>query len=120
MFGDIGKLTKLLSHMGEIRQRMGNLQHEAKQMRCQGVAGGGLVRIEVNGALEVTSCAVDASLVERQDIELLEDLLRAAMNQALADVRRQHADRLGEALGGIDIPGLREGLSALGGAGPLP
>jgi DNA-binding YbaB/EbfC family protein len=119
VFGDIGKLTKLLSHMGEIRQRVGNLQQEAKQMRCQGLAGGGLVRIEVNGALEVLTCAVDPSLVEQQDVELLEDLLRAAMNQALADVRRQHAERLGQALGGIDLPGLREGLSALGGVGPL-
>lgn len=118
MFGDIGKLTKLLANMGEIKQRMGNLQHEAKQMRCQGVAGGGLVRVEVNGALEVLSCSIDSSLVERQDIELLEDLMRGAMNQALAEVRRQHADRLGTALGGIDLPGLREGLSALGGGLP--
>lgn len=116
MFGDFGKYAKLLTQAGEIRRRMGDLQEEARRMRCQGVAGGGLVRVEITGALEVVSCKVDSSLIERQDLELLEDLVRAAMNQALVDVRRQHAERLGDALGGFDLPpGLREGLDALGG-----
>ena len=94
------------------------LGEEMKNRRATGASGGGMVEIEVNGALEVLHCKIDPQLVTQGDRELLEDLLVAAVNQALAKGKQLHADALKELTGGIQLPGMREALEKLGGLGP--
>ena len=77
-----------------------------------------MVEIEINGALEVLHCKIDPQLLAHGDRELLEDLLVAAMNQAVAKGKQLHADALKEITGGLQMPGIREALEKIGGLGP--
>jgi nucleoid-associated protein EbfC len=74
--------------------------------------------VEVNGLLEVLHCKIQPQLIEDKDKELLEDLIVAAVNQALSKGRQLHADALKELTGGLELPGLEETLGKfLGGRG---
>ena len=74
---------------------MGQITEEMKKRRVTGTAGGGMVEIEVNGLMEVLRCRIDPQLFAQNDRELIEDLVVAAVNQAIAqgqaDARRRAA-----------------------------
>jgi DNA-binding YbaB/EbfC family protein len=78
-----------------------------------GAAGGDMVVVEVTGLGEVQSIRLHPELVQRNDQELMEELIPAAMNEALAKVRQLHVEKMREATGGIDLPGLDDVLSNL-------
>jgi DNA-binding YbaB/EbfC family protein len=80
-----------------------------------GTAGGGLVEIEVNGLSEVLKCRIDPSLIEPGERELLEDLIAAATNQAMAKAKQLHAEALKSLTGNMELPGLEEAMSKLTG-----
>ncbi len=74
-----------------------------------------MVEIEINGALEVLHCKIDPQLIARGDRELLEDLLIAAINQAVSKGKQLHSDALKEITGGMQLPGIREALEKISG-----
>ena len=76
---NLGSLVKQAQEMGSKMQALGD---ELKTKRATGAAGGGLVEVEVNGLGEVLAVRIDPSLVEKQDREMIEDLLPAAFNAA--------------------------------------
>ncbi|RMG02189.1 MAG: YbaB/EbfC family nucleoid-associated protein [Planctomycetota bacterium] len=90
-----------------------------REMRLQSSAGGGMVEIETNGLLEVLSVKLDPELVARQDRELMEDLLVAAMNQAITKAKQAHAEEIRSMTNGLEIPGLDQAMGTFfGTAGP--
>lgn len=93
---DLGGLGGL---MGGFQQKMEELKANA---RGEGVAGGGLVKVIVSGDLQVQSVTIAAGAMD--DRELLEDLVRAATNDALAAVQQQIAAALQQMMGGLPIP----------------
>ena len=103
-------------------QQMGgklkDLGEELKTKRAEGTAGGGLVTVEVNGLGEVLSCRIDPSLVSSGDRELIEDLIPAAVNQAVTKSKELHAEAMKSLTEGFDMPGLNSMLSQLSGGGP--
>jgi DNA-binding YbaB/EbfC family protein len=118
MLGSLGNLGALLKQAQQIGGRLESVNQELKARRATGSAGGGLVEIEVNGLQEVLACRIDPSLVEQKDRELIEDLVRAATNQALSKAKQLHAEAMKSLAGGMELPGLDEALARLTGGNP--
>ena len=118
MFQGLGNLGSLWKQASEFRGQLEKLSEELKNRRTTGASGGGMVEIEINGALEVLHCKIDPQLVAQGDRELLEDLLVAAMNQAVTKGKQLHADALKEITGGLQLPGMREALEKISGLEP--
>ena len=111
MFKGIGNLGSLLKTAQEMGQRMQKLNDELKIRRATGTAGGEMVEVQVNGLQEVLRVRIHPQLLADGDKELLEDLVTAAVNQALQKARQLHADALKDVTGGLEVPGLAEGLA---------
>jgi hypothetical protein len=75
-----------------------------------------MVEVEVNGMLEVLRCTIDEQLASRNDRELLEDLIVAAVNQAIFKGKQLHAEAMKNLTGGIELPGLNEAIARFTGA----
>ncbi len=123
MFEGLGKLANLGSMLKQAQQmggRLKQLTEELKTKRAEGSAGGGLVTVDVNGLGEVLACRIDPSLVTGGDRELLEDLIPAAVNQAVAKSKELHAEAMKSLTEGIDMPGLNSMLSQLSGGDAEP
>ena len=108
--GDIASLMKQAQQMGSMMQ---SVTERLKNERVVGSAGGGMVEAEVNGIGEVLRVTVEATLVERGDREMIEDLIPAAVNLALTKAKQRHADAMKEIAGGLDVPGLGEALGRI-------
>ncbi len=117
MLKGLGNLASLMKQAQQLGGRMQGLTEELKQRRATGSSGAGLVEVEVNGLGELVACRLDPSLLAGQDRELVEDLIVAATNQALAKARQLHAEAMRGLTGGMEIPGLDEALSKLTGGG---
>ncbi len=117
MFKGIANLASMMKQAQQIGGRLQSLNDELKQKRATGSAGGGMVEIEVNGLSEVLNCKIDPSLSDQGDRELLEDLVVAAVNQAMERAKALHAESMKELTSGMELPGLDEALSKLTGGG---
>lgn len=121
MFKGLSNLSTLLKQAQQIGGRMQGISDELKGRRVSGSAGGGMVEVEANGLAEVLRCRIDPSLIRQEDRELLEDLVTAAVNQALAKAKQMHAESLKSLTGGIELPGLEDAISKFtGGEQPDP
>jgi len=115
---NLANLPALLKQAQEMSGKMAQLTAELKTKRVTGAAGGGLVEVEANGLGEALAVRIDPSLIEKQDRELLEDLLPAAFNAAQQKAKELHAESVQQITGGLELPGLSEALSGLGQAPP--
>ena len=118
MFKGLMNFGSLLKQAQQFGGQMEKLTEELKGRRAVGVAGGGMVEIELNGVLEVLRCRIDPQLMAQGDRELLEDLIVAAVNQAVAKGKQLHTAALKDLTGGMQIPGLQETLEKLAGEEP--
>ncbi len=115
MFKGIGNLASLMKNAQQLGGRMQEIQEQLKTQRATGTAGGGMVEVEVNGLGEVIRVRIDPQLVESGEREMIEDLLPAAMNQAVAKSKQLHAQAIQSMTDGLDVPGLDAALSQLTG-----
>jgi DNA-binding YbaB/EbfC family protein len=115
LFKGITNLAGLLKQAQQVGSRLQQVSDELKQRRATGAAGGGMVEVEVNGLGQVLRLSIDPSLVEMKDRELLEDLIPAATNQALAKAKELHAEVIKDLTGGMSFPGLDEVLAKVTG-----
>jgi DNA-binding YbaB/EbfC family protein len=104
MFKEIGQLASLMKNAGKLREEMGKLQQRLGQLTAEGDAGGGMVKVTVNGNLEVVSCRISDECMKLNDREMLEDLTRAAANQALKRGRQLAAEETGKMATGFGLP----------------
>jgi hypothetical protein len=119
VFGGLGNLGALIKQAQQIGGRLEGIGDELRGRRATGSAGGGLVEVEVNGLEEVLRCRIDESLFAGGDRELIEDLVRAAANEAIAKAKQLHAEAMKNLAGGFQVPGLEEALARLtGGVAP--
>ena len=86
--------------------RMAEVQEELKQETVEASAGGGMVRVEMTGDMQLRSLKIDPGAVDPDDIELLEDMVAAAMNEAIRSAQELAAAKMGAITGGMSIPGL--------------
>jgi DNA-binding YbaB/EbfC family protein len=116
--GNLANLGALMKSAQEMGTKMQALGEELKTKRATGAAGGGLVEVEVNGLGEVLAVRIDPALVEKQDREMIEDLLPAAFNAAAQKAKQLHAEGMQSITGGMQLPGLDDALSQLTGTPP--
>jgi DNA-binding YbaB/EbfC family protein len=103
MKGGMGNLFKQAQQM---QQKMAKLQEELGQRTVEASVGGGMVSVTVNGKNEVLSLKIEPQVVDPDDIEMLEDLVLAGVNEALRKSQEMISDEMGKLTGGMKIPGL--------------
>ena len=105
MFDGLKNIGAILKQAQQLGGQMGQITEEMRKQRVTGSAGGGMVEIEINGLMEVLRCRIDPQLITQNDPELLEDLITAAINQAIAKGKQMHADSVRDLTGGLTLPG---------------
>lgn len=100
-FGNMGKMMK---QMQKLQAQMAQLQEELAQRTVEASAGGGAVTVKVNGENEVLEVKIDPDVVDPEDVEMLEDLVLAATNEALRLAREMVAEEMGKLTGGLNLP----------------
>jgi hypothetical protein len=117
VFKGLGNLASMLKQAQQIGGQLQGLSETLKTKRTTGSAGAGMVEIEVNGLSEVLRCKIDPALLKDGDHELLEDLVAAAVNQAMTKARQLHAEALQGLTGSLNLPGLDEAMAKMAGDG---
>ena len=102
----IGDLTKLLGQFKDIQANFQKAQEELKARTVEASSGGGMVTAKVNGKGDLLDIKIDKGAVDTGDIEMLEDLIRAAVNAAQAKGQELAQQQLSGMFGGINLPGL--------------
>ncbi len=97
-------LLGLMSKAKEMQAKMQSMQEELASMEIAGVAGGGLVSVVLTGKFEMKSLKVDPSLFKETEVEILEDLLLAAHNDARAKIERAMQEKTQEMTSGLPLP----------------
>jgi DNA-binding YbaB/EbfC family protein len=92
--------------MKQAQQVQDQLQKQMVELRVGGNAGGGMVTVVVNGAKQVQSLKIDPEVVSKDDVEMLQDLIVAAINDAQRKADEEMAQRMGGMMGGLKLPGL--------------
>lgn len=113
MFKNLNGLAQMLRNASSMGEKVKEMREELSREIATGSSGGGMVTVEISGVGEVKKMRLSSELMEQNDQELIEELVPAAMNEALAKVRKMHVDKMREATGGIDIPGLDDALANL-------
>lgn len=108
----------ILSQLGQMQERLAKAQEDLENRVAEGTAGGGAVSIKISGGMKVQEMHIDPDVVDPSDVSMLEDLVMAAVNEALQQVQGFQMGQLSGLAGGLDLGGL--GLPGLGGptAGP--
>ena len=112
--GQIANLGNIVKQAQEVNSKMQALGDQLKTKKATGVAGGGLVEVDVNGLGEVLTVRLDPDLVAKGDREILEDLLPAAFNAAKEKAKQLHDQAMQELTGEMNLPGLGDMLESFG------
>ncbi len=92
--------------MKQAQQMQERLQKQMVELKVEGDAGGGMVRVVVNGAKQIQTLTIDPEVVSKDDVEMLQDLIVAAINDAQRKADDQMTQSMGGMMGGLKIPGL--------------
>ncbi|MBN1249783.1 MAG: YbaB/EbfC family nucleoid-associated protein [Anaerolineae bacterium] len=96
----------LMKQVQQMQSQMESIQEEAHKEILEISAGGGMVTLTINGALDVLSIKLDPEVVDPDDVEMLQDLVLAAVNEGIQKAQAMVADRMAALTGGLGIPGL--------------
>jgi hypothetical protein len=99
-------MGNLVKQAQQMQQRMLKLQEELAQRTVEASVGGGMVTITVNGKSEVLRVKVEPQVVDPDDVEMLEDLIVAGVNEALRKAQEMMSQEMAKLTGGMKIPGL--------------
>jgi nucleoid-associated protein EbfC len=106
--GKMPDLNALMKQAQKLQADVQKVQEELAQMQCDGAAGGGMVTATMNGQFEVVRVKIDKSVVDPNDVGMLEDLITAAINAAATKVREKSKEKMAAAMGpmGGGMPGM--------------
>ncbi|HYB55836.1 MAG TPA: YbaB/EbfC family nucleoid-associated protein [Alphaproteobacteria bacterium] len=97
-------LGQLMKQAQEMQNRMQEMQQKLAEVELEGASAGGMVRVTVNGRSEMRRVKIDPSLVDPKEVEVLEDLVVAAFNDAKAKVEARVAEEMQKLTGGLPLP----------------
>ncbi len=101
-----GMKPDMLRQLQQMQAQISKAQQEIEESTVEASAGGGAVTVVVSGQPRVQSVKIEPEAVDPDDVEMLEDLIAAALNEALEKVRTMQAERFGSVAGGLDMAGL--------------
>jgi DNA-binding YbaB/EbfC family protein len=99
-------LGNILKQAQQMHTKIAQLQEEMAAKTVEGSSGGGMVNILMNGKQEILSVRIDPEVVNREDIEMLQDLMTAAVNEAIRKSHEMMQEEMKKITGGLSIPGL--------------
>jgi hypothetical protein len=99
-------LAQIMKQAQMMQHKMAKLQEDAAQKTAEATVGGGMVTAVVNGKNQLLSLTIKKEAVDPEDVEMLQDLVMAAVNEALVKVQGELAEQMGKITGGLSIPGL--------------
>ncbi len=97
-------LGQMMKQAQEMHAKMAEMQERLAEIEVTGASGGGMIRVTLNGKGEMRKVEIDPALVDPNEVEVLEDLIVAATNDAKAKVEAQAAQRMSELTGGLNLP----------------
>ena len=101
--GGVGNMMKQVQQM---QAKMEKIQAELEQTEVEGTAGGGMVKVTANGKQDIVSITIDPEVVDPDDVEMLQDLILAAVSQARAKAQELQTEKMASLTGGLNIPGM--------------
>lgn len=101
-----GNMNKMMKQVQKMQQDMMKLQEELATRTVESTAGGGVVRVVANGKNEITAIEIKPEAVDPEDVEMLQDLVLAAVNEALKKAQDMASQEMGRLTGGLKIPGM--------------
>ncbi|MGH9430367.1 MAG: YbaB/EbfC family nucleoid-associated protein [Terriglobia bacterium] len=99
-------LQQMQQIMKQVQQLQEQLQKQLDELVLESSAGGGMVTVKMNGQKNLVAVQIDPEVFNSKDVEMLQDLIQAAVNEAARRVDEQLASRVGNLTGGLNIPGL--------------
>ena len=106
MRGGMGNMQNMMKQMQKMQKKMAEAQEELGQQKIEGTAGGGVVTCIINGHKKVQSITIKPEAVDPDDVEMLQDLIKAAVNEASIKVQDTIKSEMSKITGGMNIPGL--------------
>ena len=99
-------IQQLMKQAREFQEKMAGIQNELGEKQVSSTVGGGMVSVTVNGRNEIVDLKIEAEVIDREDPEMLQDLVKAAVNDALAKVQEMNKAEMAKLTGGLNIPGM--------------
>jgi DNA-binding YbaB/EbfC family protein len=99
-FGNLARMAQ------QMQAELARVQAELETLQMEGTSGGGAVRAVVTGKQDLLSVSIDPAVVDPDDVEMLQDLVVAAVNDAVASARRTAEQRMAAVTGGLRLPGM--------------
>jgi hypothetical protein len=102
----MGNMGNMMKQAQKLQQKMMKLQEELAEQTVEATAGGGMVKVVANGKQQILSISIEKEVVDPEDVEMLQDLVTAAVNDALTKSQEMVSSEMGKLTGGMNIPGL--------------
>ncbi len=99
-------MGNMMKQAQKLQSKMLKLQEELAEETIEATAGGGMVKVVANGKQQIVSIEIEKEVVDPDDVEMLQDLIMAAVNDALNKSQEMVSERMGKLTGGLSIPGL--------------
>jgi DNA-binding YbaB/EbfC family protein len=96
----------MMKQAQKMQAKMAQVQEDLKNEELEASAGGGMVKVTITGDMQVKSIAIDPGAVDPDDVDMLQDMVTAAVNEAIRSAQELGASRMSEVTGGMNIPGL--------------
>ena len=101
-----GNMNNMMKQMQKLQKQMENLEEDLKNQEVTGTSGGGAVEATVNGKKELIRIKIDEAVVDPEDVDMLEDLVLTAVNNAMEEADSVANQKMGKLTGGLNIPGI--------------
>lgn len=99
-------MQQMMKQARKMQEQLAAAQENIAQSTVDASAGGGMVKVTVNGEMQITSLKIDPEALDPEDVEMLEDMITAAVNEALRGVGDLANRQMGTITGGLNIPGM--------------
>ena len=99
-------MQQMMRQARKMQEQIAAAQESLSQATVDASAGGGMVKVTVNGEMQITSLKIDPEALDPEDVEMLEDMITAAVNEAVRGVAEMANRQMGAITGGLNIPGM--------------
>ncbi len=100
-------MQQMMRQAQKMQKELAKAQQEVAAMTFEGTAGGGMVSVTARGDMTIESIMIDPEAIDPEDVEMLQDMICAAVNEAIRGINEMSNARMGAVTGGMNIPGMR-------------